>query len=487
MSQKNLTNYTTEFSSRITDYVESSGYTIYKLAQVTGLGRTAIHHVMSGRLVPAWDFFERLNSVFLITPQQRAELTELYFREKIGSKSYYEQKRLIEMIEKIPQYYIENVDSAVFGENKIIESGTTVSGLINVNRVLTDIIGREMRLDEPKIFSTIPFKNEAFFELLMQLFASGSKNAVFEHYIRMFKAGENASEHNMDTLENILKMSMNTCVVYKPYSYYVHEDAADDIMPIYPYCVLTSEYAAMITADFQTAVISCNDAVKKTAAEHIEHLRTVSMLMVETIDENRMFDIFAESTRLYIKSIEFQPCLSKYLTFDVVMKRFIDIPEKEQIINTLAQDFFTSEQLDVTMTQPAECFYSEQGLEHFCETGAMVNMPGHLLEPLSIDERIYILNEMKKEVGIYYKLIDDTKFRIPGFIQIILLKNQKVLISCLMEKKNFCCLLSEQSLYNAFFELINSLVERKFTQPNEKAIYNIDKCIEKLEKEKAAV
>lgn len=162
MSQKNLTNYTTEFSSRITDYVESSGYTIYKLAQVTGLGRTAIHHVMSGRLVPAWDFFERLNSVFLITPQQRAELTELYFREKIGSKSYYEQKRLIEMIEKIPQYYIENVDSAVFGENKTIESGTTVSGLINVNRALTDIIGREMRLDEPKIFSTIPFKNEAF-------------------------------------------------------------------------------------------------------------------------------------------------------------------------------------------------------------------------------------------------------------------------------------------------------------------------------------
>ena len=88
---------------------------------------------------------------------------------------------------------------------------------------------------------------------------------------------------------------------------------------------------------------------------------------------------------------------------------------------------------------------------------------------------------MKKDIGGYFKLLDDEKISIPGFIQLILLKNQKCIVSCLMEKKNFCCVLSEQSLFNAFYGLMETLNESELTMPNEKAVQYIDICIEKLE------
>ncbi len=480
MPQKNTANHTTDFSARITDYVESSGYTVYKLAQITGLGRTAIHQVMSGRLVPAHDFFERLSSAFMITPQQKAELTELYFREKMGSRLYDEQKRLIEMIEKLPQYYIDSTKTLSVGDVSEIGTGA-VNGLFNVNRALMELIGRETGRPEPIVCSTVPFSNKAFFELVMQIFGKSSGKAVFEHFIRIYKTGGNTLEHNMDTLENLLKMSMNTGVSYRPYSHYIHEDAVDDIVPIYPYFIVTSEYTALVAADFRSAFITDDAAVMSAASEHIRSLKSNSVLAVEQIDESRMFGIFAESSRAFIKSIEFQPCLSKYLTFDVVKRRLIDIPEKDIIIETLAKNFFTPEQLEFTLTQPAECFYTERGLEYFAETGTMLNMPGHLLEPLSEEERIYILKEMKKDIGGYFKLLNDEKISIPGFIQLILLKNQKCIVSCLMEKKNFCCVLSEQSLFNAFYGLMETLNESELTMPNEKAVQYIDICIEKLE------
>ena len=82
MPQKVTVNYSTEFSKCISKYIESSGYTVYRISQITGLGRTAIHQVMSGKMLPTRDFFERLCAVFLITPQQKSRTDRTVFQRK---------------------------------------------------------------------------------------------------------------------------------------------------------------------------------------------------------------------------------------------------------------------------------------------------------------------------------------------------------------------------------------------------------------------
>lgn len=213
MPQKITVNYATDFSRRLSDYVESSGYTVYKISQITGLGRTAIHQTMSGKLVPTREFFERLCAVFMITPQQKAELTELYLKEKIGKKAYIEQQQIKNIVEKLPQYYI-NAGTAIQYDTTISEQESSVIGLLNVNQAVMQIIGKELQCEKPFISTTIPFENKMLYDLILHMISGTGKKAVFEHYIRMYKSDDNAVDNNIDLLENMLRMAMNTGMVY---------------------------------------------------------------------------------------------------------------------------------------------------------------------------------------------------------------------------------------------------------------------------------
>lgn len=480
MPQKITVNYATDFSRRLSDYVESSGYTVYKISQITDLGRTAIHQTMSGKLVPTREFFERLCAVFMITPQQKAELTELYLKEKIGKKAYIEQQQIKNIVEKLPQYYINSGSTSIQYDTTISEQKSSVTGLLNVNQVVMQIIGKELQCEKPFISTTIPFENKMLYDLIIQMIIGTGKNAVFEHYLRIFKSDDNGVDNNIDLLENMLRMAMNTGMVYRPYCYYLHKDAVDDILPIYPYCLITSEYVVMVTEDFQSAVISDNKEVMETASEHIRKVQACSKQIIESVDNRRMFDIFLKNTRMFSRSLEFQPCITQYLTFDVINARLSDIPEKEYILETLRKSFFTPEQLAETESQVSMNYFTQKGLEHFVDTGITVNMPGHLLKPLSESERLYILTSLKKDVGKCFKMLNENKIKVPEFIQVISLTNQSCIISCLMEEKKFCCLLSERSLCSAIDGFIERLDETNFTVTDEKAVEVIDGCIEKL-------
>lgn len=480
MSQKSVTNYSTKLSRCITGYIESSGYTVYKIAQITGLGRSAIHQVMSGRLIPTRDFFERLSAVFMITPKQKEQLTELYFKARIGEREYSEQLRIKNIIEKLPQYYLSSCNTSIKYNDIDHDDDNYVSGMLNVNQAVLHIIDKELKCDKPFISTTIPFENRMLYDLILQLIIGTGKNAVFEHFIRMFKSDNSFVDNKVELLENMLRMAMNTGVNYKPYCYYVHKDAADDIMPVYPYCLVTSEYVIMLTADFQSAILSESKGVIKNAADNMRRLRSCSNKIIEHVDHRRMFDIFTESTRMFSKSLEYQPCVTKFFTQDIVINNLIDIPEKPYIIETLNSSFFTAEKLEETAAQVSMNYFTKNGLKFFAETGIMLNMPGHMLKPLSAEERLFILTNLKNDIGSHFKMVDDDKITVPEFIQVISLSNQRCIIACLMEDKKFCFILSERSLCTAIDSFIGNLDETDHTMTDADAAEEIERQIELL-------
>lgn len=183
MLQKITVNYSTEFSRCISRYIESSGYTVYKISQITGLGRTAIHQVMSGKMIPTRDFFERLCAVFLITPQQKNELTELYLKERIGEKLFNEQKQIKSIIENLPRYYISSTGTSLNYDMSGNKPSGTIRGLLNVNNAIIQLIGLELQRAEPFIAATVPFENKLLFNLVLQIISETDKNVVFEHYL----------------------------------------------------------------------------------------------------------------------------------------------------------------------------------------------------------------------------------------------------------------------------------------------------------------
>ncbi|MBQ7784236.1 MAG: helix-turn-helix transcriptional regulator [Oscillospiraceae bacterium] len=471
-------NKSTKFSRLICEYIEASGYTVYKLSQLAGLDRTAVQHIMAGKFVPKKDFFDKLCSVLFITPLQKRELTELYLEEKYGRKAYNERKCMKRIIENLPQYYINVPYSVESNFDSEIETGV-VSGIINVNRTIIAVIIRELHRNKPRISTTIPFSNKMLFDVVIQMLGSYSDEAVFEHYLRIFRSIDNTADENLDTLENVLKMSMNAGIAYNPYSYYAYRVAVDDSLSVFPYCLITSEFAVLVSSDCQSVLISDDNAMYNIVRKHIDTVKLSSQPMVKLVENKDMFDIFVSSTRFYDKSIEYQPCVTKYLTWDIITNRLRHIPEREYILNVLRESFFSAEEIEVTSDQEAVCVFSQKGLEHFTDTGSMINLPGQLLEPLSVSERLYMLECIKNDRDCF-RMINSDKLYIPDFIQMIYMNNQSGIISCITNDKKFICVVNEHSLSLSFDDFITSLFELEITATEDEMVSAINRCIDKL-------
>ena len=81
-----------DFSSKCREYLTDTGETVYQLASSSGLDRTSLQRMLTGKRLPSIDFIHQFCDSIRINPSQRLELMELYKIEKIGKEVYYNRK-----------------------------------------------------------------------------------------------------------------------------------------------------------------------------------------------------------------------------------------------------------------------------------------------------------------------------------------------------------------------------------------------------------
>ncbi|MBQ7783133.1 MAG: hypothetical protein IJ368_04110, partial [Oscillospiraceae bacterium] len=106
-------------------------------------------------------------------------------------------------------------------------------------------------------------------------------------------------------------------------------------------------------------------------------------------------------------------------------------------------------------------------------------LPGQLLEPLSVSERLYMLECIKNDRNSF-RMIDSDKLQIPDFIQMIYMNNQSGIISCTTNDKKFVCVVNEHRLSLSFDDFITSLFELDITATEDEMVSAINRCIDKL-------
>lgn len=479
---------TTEFSKKLTKYINESGYTVSKLSQITELGRTSIQHTMSGKLIPARGFMDALCPILPLTPAQLEELMELYQIEKVGARTYHNRIFIKKIIERLSHYRIKSSEAIVkiSGEAPHYHGFNVVSGVINVNNSLRNIIIHEVKKEDSCISTSIPFDNALFYDMAVHLFAASEKPVTLNHYMRVFKREDSSADTaNLHNLDIALKLSLNPKLIYRPMYYYAYKESLDDFLPAFPYGMITSDYAAIISADFRNAVISDDEDFYKIISEHVKEIDKRSMLMIESVTEGPMFNIFLQSASMFHASIEYQPCLTAFLTENMIKDHIKDIPGKNAILETISTMFFSEDEeaANCNRSQVYTVNFTKEGLENFTETGRMRNLPGELLNELTIPERIQVLEQLKENIDLF-TMLDSTRINVPEFMQIISLSNRSIIISCLLDEKRFCCLLNESGLCSAFEDFISNLEDENAVFDREYTVAAIDECIGKLRKMK---
>ena len=78
-----------DFSSKCREYLKDTGENVYQLSAYSGLDRTSLQRMITGKRLPGIDFVRQFCDSLRINPSQRRELMELYKIEKIGKEIYY--------------------------------------------------------------------------------------------------------------------------------------------------------------------------------------------------------------------------------------------------------------------------------------------------------------------------------------------------------------------------------------------------------------
>lgn len=75
-----------------------TGENVYQLSASSGLDRTSLQRMITGKRLPGIDFVRQFCDSLRINPSQRRELMELYKIEKIGKEIYYNRKYIQELL-----------------------------------------------------------------------------------------------------------------------------------------------------------------------------------------------------------------------------------------------------------------------------------------------------------------------------------------------------------------------------------------------------
>ena len=87
-----------DFSTKCREYLKDTGENVYQLSASSGLDRTSLQRMITGKRLPGIDFVRQFCDSLRINPSQRRELMELYKIEKIGKEIYYNRKYIQELL-----------------------------------------------------------------------------------------------------------------------------------------------------------------------------------------------------------------------------------------------------------------------------------------------------------------------------------------------------------------------------------------------------
>ena len=75
-----------DFSSKCREYLKNTGETVYQLSASSGLDRTSLQRMITGKRLPGMDFVRQFCDSIRINPSQRQEL--IYIKTKKMEKKF---------------------------------------------------------------------------------------------------------------------------------------------------------------------------------------------------------------------------------------------------------------------------------------------------------------------------------------------------------------------------------------------------------------
>lgn len=402
------------FSDRLSRYIDHKNVKVYSLAKYCGLDRSTMYKIINGkRNLPSADILDKLSQFMHLTPMEYSYLREGWEITQVGPDIYYTRKSVEDFICHFPEQPSAEFTESFFSSEPVSESDTTgcisLTSQQHINHYVHRMILSEAGKSDGKVALFIQPDYKFLFSLLASLNAADTLK--IDHILCVGTEPAFTKDHqliNLKYLREVFPLYM-AGLNYSLWYYYDKIQSHYYNFNIFPCMILTSEAALLCTSNYQNGILSRSaDVVQMCWNIYTSYKEQCHLFFRpapftpenhETVI-NSMFDSFYD--QYGVIGIQPEPCLTPFFTGKILRDIFnYDLPQADKILQIAEQIF----QLNMNKIRGRNfLIYSTlEGLAQFVKTGIVDEIPEIFYHPLTIEQRLEMLNDIRRccEAGVY--------------------------------------------------------------------------------------
>lgn len=474
-----------KFSDKIQTIIQESGYTVYQISRGSGLGRTSIHKMMSGTLIPGRDFMNQFYDYMRVGPVERQELEYYYMIEKDGWERYENRMFIKEMLEGVSDRYEEGVANDLMDVQNWEEdysNSEQASNLYQTLNLVHRILCKEWNnYDQPRLDMNIPLSSKYLVQMIYQLYREKGKHVKVRQVVIMNQNPSRLKDanYNLKILHRILPLSLSFPNQYQVRRCYSKCEEKDSYAFFWPYYMITHDYVIMISYDGSSAYLQKEPGIVRKYQEAFQALFEDSALFLEQYHDPM------EAMKNYLKNyeeygipdytLEHKPCLDHMFTDGTLKSMMGSKAEEFPELFQLLHDFYIRS--GQNPKKPIG-FFSQSGLEDFKKTGRLFENTGIFPHGFEEDKRTAMLKtflERSRQMNIESHMILDRRMKIPSNLMIEAFGARKLLLfhSASPTDLNFIQI-TESSICEGFLDFMEYLAESDMALSTEDTLKHIE-------------
>lgn len=458
----------TIFADTLRKYLESKNTTIYNIAKTSGVDRTLIQHMKTGKRLPAnASVIYAIAKALMLNLCETEELIRAYDITHMGEDNYFRREHVSKIISSFydmntaSKLVLPKVSQDTLEMNEPLKE---IVGHSNINRIVKAIIETETNKKGGHVKIMVQPEYTYIYDCLTSIDFNSNNTNVEAIIVFDKNEGHKSTIYNLNILEKLVPILFQ-CDVFHPYYIYENVDSLFNKNSFLPYKIITSDFVIAISYDQSKAVLYRDASMIKLLNETFQKQLNIATPICHTFHPTPaeyLASTFAPNEDLdadTIYELFYQPCFPSFCPNDILLDRLnTDIipPEMQNVI----VDYFSKIRAQY---QNKHISFTLEGLNYFMETGRVTEIPDFMYSYLTPPQRLTMLKAIVASVddgSFTPHIIRSERLTVPSPICICAPNEHKVIIYYFSpDKGQYIFSLQELSLVQAFYDFLTYLHE----------------------------
>ena len=465
------------FSQLLTEYIHRKNIRTYSLAEYCGIDPSMMYKIIRGKRTPASiDTIDKISAFLKLTPGEYKELRTAYQITQVGYENYYRRRDMFDFLNNFQE--IANIGSLAPSFMTMSEYPNPLVALNNeteVNHAVFTAVTSQIQKGQGRIRMLVRPDYQFLIHLLTSASPGGS-NLVISHMICLNNTEQVTAakkNYNLHCLMNILPLC--ACgYQYQPRYYYENVSSQLETFPLFPYLILTDEYAVVLSGTLQAGFLTRQQDLLAMLSRIFGHAAALSRPLLTKIDNIYDQLKYVQQILDADSAIEFTfqmtPCMTALLPAHYLDK-YINpqLPSREIFIKHFEAHIRGTYARHVQRNHVL--IFSEEGIQEFLQTGHLEEYPSYVYTPFEKEDRIHLIRLLVGELrsGLYQmRMLKQSIGSVRSGANIYITPNAGYLLFTPLNSGTPIYLnIEEAGLLQTFLDFFDTMEESLFYSPEE--------------------